>query len=472
MRVGYGLNIEQVQKLIMTPELRQAITILQLSSLELLDYVEQEALENPVLELKEEEIDSGEADSREDAGDKSEAAFEQDALYIDWQEYFSDRSDLGYIRQPQEEYPEYFYENYLTKGPSLHEHLILQLDLQVLSDLERRIGRFIIGCIDESGYLRVTLEEVAERFEVTLEQVEKVLQVVHMFEPAGVGARNLEECLRIQLQQLNKLTPNIQKVIKHHLEDLARGRVNHIACALGISTREVQEIGDLIRSLNPKPGNQFASLNEVRYIVPDVIVERVNNEYVVLVNDTVFPRLGINSTYQALLKNQEIHDPETRKYLEGKLNSATWLIRSIEQRRLTLYKVVSCIINIQREFLDKGIKYLKPMNLKQVAEVVGVHESTVSRATSNKYIQTPQGVFELKFFFSSGVEDNSGSRFSSQSIKRMIKELIEAEDPHAPLSDQKLATILKQQGIPVSRRTVAKYRSEIGVATTSQRKRY
>lgn len=467
MRVGYGLNVEQVQKLIMTPELRQAITILQLSALELVDYIEQEVLENPLLEVKEEEVEAGEA-----AGEKVEDGAEPESFDIDWQEYFSDRSDLGYIKQPREEYSEYSYENYLTRSPSLQEHLMLQLDMVELSSIDRRIGQFLIGCIDETGYLQIQLEEVAAHFEIAVDQVESVLKIVQGFEPAGIAARDLGECLRIQLQQINKLTPLVEKVIDHHLEDLAKGRVSHISGQLGLSPREVQEIADLIRSLNPKPGNQFGSLNDIRYIIPDVIVERVNDEYVVLVNDTAVPRLGLNNTYHSLLINHEIHDPDARKYLESRLNSAAWLIRSIEQRRLTLYKVASCIVKIQNEFLERGVKYLKPMNLRQVAEIVGVHESTVSRATANKYIQTPQGVFELKFFFTSGIGDEEGSRFSSQSIKRMIRDLIEAEDSSTPLSDQKLATILKQKGIPVSRRTVAKYRSEAGMAATSQRKRY
>ncbi|NPV91654.1 MAG: RNA polymerase factor sigma-54 [Firmicutes bacterium] len=470
MRVGYGLNVEQVQKLIMTPELRQAITILQLSAIELVDYIQQEVLENPLLEVKDDEGEAGEAVVEEKAEATSEK--EKETFDIDWQEYFSDRSDLGYIKQPREEQSEYSYENYLAKDPSLHETLMLQLDLVVLSDLERRIGRFLIGCINDTGYLQVPLEEVAKRFGASLEQVEVVLKIIQSFDPPGIAARNLGECLRIQLVQMNKLTPMVERVVEHHLEDLAKGRINHISSQLGISPREVQEIADLIRSLNPKPGNEFGSLNDIRYIIPDVIVERVNNEYVVLVNDTAVPRLGLNNTYHSLLTRHEVNDSEARKYLEGRLNSAAWLIRSIEQRRLTLYRVASCIVNIQTEFLERGVKYLKPMNLRQVAEIVGVHESTVSRATANKYIQTPQGVFEMKFFFTSGVEDEMGSRFSSQSIKRMIKDLIEAEDPSTPLSDQKLASILKQKGIPVSRRTVAKYRSEAGLATTSQRKRY
>lgn len=467
MRVGYGLNVEQVQKLIMTPELRQAITILQLSALELVDYIQQEVLENPLLEVKDDEVETGEA-----AEEKAEASSEPESFDIDWQEYFSDRSDLGYIKQPREEYTDYSYENYLTKDTSLHEHLIMQLDLVVLSEIERRIGRYLIGCVDDMGYLQVELEDVAANFEVSTEQVESVLKVIQSFEPPGIAARSLSECLLIQLQQMNKLTPMVERVIDKHLEDLARGRISHISSHLGIGPREVQEIADLIRSMNPKPGSQYGSLNDIRYIIPDVVVERVNNEYVVLVNDTAVPRLGLNNTYHSLLTNQEINDPEARKYLEGKLNSAAWLIRSIEQRRLTLYRVASCIVNIQTDFLDRGVKYLKPMNLRQVAELVGVHESTVSRATANKYIQTPQGVFEMKFFFTSGIEDENGSRFSSQSIKRMIRDLIEGEDSSNPLSDQKLAAILKQEGIPVSRRTVAKYRSEAGMATTSQRKRY
>lgn len=471
VKIGYGLSMEQTQKLIMTPELRQAITILQLSAVELTEYIEQELLENPLLEVKD-EIESGENDSGELDPSKVSEKFEE-KFDIDWQEYFSDRSDLGYIRQPREELPEHSFENFVTEAPTLHEHLHFQLNLAVSSDLDRAVGEFLIGSIDDHGYLQTTVEEVAKHFQLPEEDVVRVLKIIQTFDPAGVGARSLAECLLIQLQQLGKLNPANELVIQGHLEDLARGRLAKIAATLGLSIREVQGIADLIKSLDPKPGLKYGSLDDVRYLVPDVVVERVNGEYVVLVNDVNVPRLGINSTYSTLLRKGEGFDVDSRKFLEGKLNSAVWLIRSIEQRRLTLYKVASCIVEIQREFLEKGIKYLKPLNLRQVAEMVGLHESTVSRATANKYIQTPQGVFELKYFFGSGVKDNTGSsKTSAQSIKKMIRELIEAEDPSMPLSDQRIAEILNEKGIQISRRTVAKYRTELGIFTTPKRKRY
>lgn len=464
MRVGFGLQVEQTQKLIMTPELRQAITILQLSALELTNYVQQELLENPVLEIRE-EGDRGETSLEEGKNSETEEHFD-----IDWQEYFSDRSDLGFVRQPREEYEERSYENLLTQAPTLQEHLLFQLHLTSLRGREQVIGEFLIGNLDESGYLQISIAEVAEKFQVTERQVEEVLKVIQTFDPAGVGARTLAECLLIQLRQMGKWSMAAEQVVVYHLEDIGRGRLNRIASHLGMTVKEVQEIADLIRSLNPRPGYQFGE-GGIRYVVPDIVVERVGNEYVVLVNDTAVPRLGINPAYRSLLRSQQLEE-RTRKFLEGKLNSAAWLIRSIEQRRRTLYRVASCIVEIQREFLDRGIKYLKPLNLKQVAELVGVHESTVSRATANKFIQTPQGVFELKFFFSSGVGDEEGGKFSSQSIKRLIAELVEAEDPSRPLTDQKIADLLQKQGIPISRRTVAKYRSEAGIASASQRRRY
>jgi len=464
MRVGFSLRVEQTQKLIMTPELRQAITILQLSALELTNYVQQELLENPVLEIRE-EGDRGETSLDEGRNAEAENHFD-----IDWEEYFSDRSDLGFVRQPREEYEERSYDNLLTQSPTLQEHLLFQLHLTSLGGREQEIGEFLIGNLDESGYLQISIAEVAERFGVAECQVEEVLKVIQGFDPPGVGARTLAECLLIQLRQMGKWSMAAEQIVVYHLEDLGKGRLNRIASHLGMTVKEIQEIADLIRSLNPRPGYQFDS-GGIRYVVPDVVVERVGDEYVVLVNDTAVPRLGINSLYRSLLRSQQLEE-QTRRFLERKMDSAAWLIRSIEQRRRTLYRVASCIVEIQRDFLDRGIKYLKPLNLKQVAEMIGVHESTVSRATANKFIQTPQGVFEFKFFFTSGVGDEEGAKFSSQSVKRMILELVEGENPARPLTDQKIAELLQKQGIPISRRTVAKYRSEAGIASASQRKRY
>lgn len=469
MPIGFGLTMEQVQKLVMTPELRQAITVLQLSALELQQYIQNELQENPFLEVRE---DDGDGDEVAASIEPSDQIANSERSDIDWQEYFADRSDPGYVQQPREEYPEYSYENFLTQGASLQEHLQLQLELAFLKGRDLEIGQFLLGCLDDYGYLTISIEEAAEGMGCSAGEIERVLQVFQTFDPLGVGARDLKECLLIQLQQTGRMDNFSEKVIRNHLEDLAQGKLNRIAAELGINVQKVQEIVNVIRSLNPKPGEQFTRLNDVRYVLPDVVVENINGEFVVLVNDSIIPRLGINGMYRSLLGSQNVNDTEARKFLEGKLNAASWLVRSIEQRRLTLYRVACCIVEIQREFLLHGVKHLKPLNLKRVADLVGVHESTVSRATSNKYIQTPQGVFEFKYLFSSGVSDDQGISFSSQSIKKLIREMVEGEDNRAPLSDQKMADELKHKGVPVSRRTVAKYRTECGIQPAAIRKRY
>ncbi len=456
MRLGYSLNLEQTQKLIMTPELRQAITILQLPVLELAEYIEQELLENPLLESKDEEEEPAEPPAQE--GD------------MDWQEYFLDRSDTGVIRAPREEVNEYSYENFLAATPTLQEYLAQQLPLVVKSREDELIGEYLIGNIDDNGYLTLSMEEAARATGYEPEQVSRVIGLVQTLDPAGVGARDLQECLLIQLSQLPDVPSGARDLIEHHLTELAGGKITKIAAALEISPREVQELADFLRTLDPKPGRKFSSNKDTRYVVPDVVVEKVNGEYIVLVNDTSIPRLGINRGYRDVLANQG--DEEAKKFVEAKLHSAAALVKSIEQRRLTVYKVVNCIIDLQREFFDRGIRYLKPMTLRQVAEIVNLHESTVSRATSGKFMQAPQGVFELKFFFASGVETAGGNMTSSEAIKKQLKDLIGQEEPGNPLSDQKIADMLNALGINISRRTVAKYRDELGIPATNLRKRY
>ncbi len=467
MRLGFGLSLEQTQKLIMTPELRQAITILQLSAMELAEYIEQELLENPVLEKKEEAEKGEQEEATADENREREDKFD-----IDWQEYFQDRSDLGYTQRERGGEPEQFgFENFLSQAPSLQETLLTQLSLTNLSKAERKIGEYIIGNIDEHGYLTCTLEEITTGLDIQPEQAEKVLNVIQTFDPPGVGARNLVECLLLQVDSLNIENKFLRTLIKHYLPDLAEGRVQKIAKDLDATVQDIQEAADILKTLDPKPGRKFGSPHDVRYVIPDVVVERVEGQYIVLVNDTSAPRLGINSTYRSVLSGAQA-DEEAKKFVESKLNSASWLIKSIEQRRLTLYKVANCLVELQKDFLEHGIRYLKPLNLKQVAEIVGMHESTISRATSNKYIQTPKGVFEMKYFFSSGVDDVTGTMISSQSIKRMIRDLVEAEDPKKPLSDQRIGDILVSKGLNISRRTVAKYRDEIGIQAAGKRRRY
>lgn len=471
MRVGYELNIEQTQKLIMTPELRQAITVLQLSSLELNAYIQQQLQENPLLELREDDYEQ----SREEEGDvlpgKDESSRKE--FDVDWEDYFHDSSDLGMTgRGGVEEQPEYSVENFLTRVPTLADHLLFQLSLQNCSEEERAIGEYLIGNIDDNGYLRCSIQDAAQFLGTAEEKVEEVLALIQTFDPPGTGGRNLRECLMIQVKQLGIEDDLLIRVIDRHLEDLARGKFSKMAQVLDVPLQEIQRVADIIKTLDPKPGRKFGGAEGVRYIVPDVVVEKVDGEYIVLVNDVMYPRIHINSAYRSVLSREKNCDSGIRRFVEKKLNAAMWLIRSIEQRRLTLYKVARCLVDLQRDFLDYGVKHLKPLNLKQVAEIVGLHESTVSRATSNKYIQTPQGVFEMKYFFSTGLSDLSGSMVSSESIKKMIAELVAAEDPRNPLNDQRISEILYEKGIKISRRTVAKYRDELGIPPIRMRKRY
>lgn len=461
MRLGYSLHLEQTQKLIMTPELRQAITILHMPVLELAQYVDQQMLENPLLETRDER-----EDEREDEPVEAPAQ-DKDP---DWQEYFQDKSDLGIIRARREEISEYSYENFLAITPTLQEYLIQQLSLAARNASDRTIGEYLIGNIDDNGYLTISCEEASKATGREIGQVARALEIIQGFDPSGVGARTLQECLLLQLGQLPDVPAKAEEFIKDHLNDLGGGKITKIASALEITPKEVQDLADFLRTLDPKPGRKFSSNKDVRYVVPDVVVEKVNGEYIILVNDTTVPRLGINRGYREALQGQA--DAEAKKFVEDKLHAAASLIRSIEQRRLTLYKVVNCIIELQREFFDKGIRYLKPMTLRQVAEIVNLHESTVSRATASKFMQAPQGVFELKFFFASGVENAAGNMTSSESVKRMLRDLVSQEDPANPFSDQKITDLLQGKGINISRRTVAKYRDELGIPSTSLRKRY
>jgi len=466
VRLGYGLSLEQTQKLIMTPELRQAIAILQLSALELSTYVDEQLLENPLLEIQDEPELRETAEIPVEADSVSAPEGQEDKWDLDWQEYFQGQDD-NYVRQEHSGEPERpSYDPFVAAAPTLQEHLLLQLHLQK-PKVSPRLTEYIVGNLDERGYLTLSLEEIAREQKVSVTEVEEALAVVQALDPPGVGARSLEECLRLQLFTLEDCPPEMENFLKH-LEDLAAGRYQRIASNLKITLNRVQELADLLRRLNPKPGLRFSGPGDVRYIVPDVVVEEIEGEFIILVNDISVPRLGINNAYRQAL-NQA--DGETRKFVEQKLNAAAWLIRSIEQRRLTLYKVARAIVGRQEEFLRRGIRYLKPLTLRDIAEEVGVHESTVSRATANKYVQTPRGIFEFKFFFATGVGGQE-QNISSESIKQTLRELINSEDPREPYSDQTLADMLKSRGMEISRRTVAKYRDSLHIPAASARKRY
>ncbi|QRG67231.1 RNA polymerase factor sigma-54 [Brevibacillus choshinensis] len=457
MNMGLGLFQEQTLKLVMTPELRQAITILQYSAVDLISYLQEQATENPVIDLEA---------PREVASAKAE----KPAPEIDWKEIVGNRATGEYTASKNES--TYNPLDHVQQGAdTLYEHLERQLGyVKGFTPLQRKIALYLIGNLDEKGYLEVTLEEASEKLEADLLEIEDVLSVLQHFDPVGVAARSLEECLLLQLEHLALDDEKIVQVVRFHLQDLADNRYQRIADKVGCTPQDVQAMADLVRTLNPRPGAAY-SRSETRYVIPDVAVEKVGNEYVVLVNDIATPRLKINSFYEKML-NQQKSQEEAKQFIHEKLNAAMWLAKSLEQRRLTLMRVTQAIVEMQQDFFDKGIHYLKPMTQKEIAERVNLHESTISRATSNKYVQTPRGIFELKYFFTSALSTSSGSATSSESVKRRIKSLIEQEDRKSPLSDQKLGEMLQTEGIEISRRTVAKYREEMLIPSSAKRKRF
>lgn len=457
MKLSYGLTIEQTQKLTMTPELIQAIRILQFNTQELDSFVQGELLENPVLEFdRTADIEPPQEKNDFDLREKIREDYD-DISYHQW-EYSKDKETFSF-------------EQFVSRDETLEDSLLLQLTFSKLKGQELKIGRYLVESIDDNGYLTADLAQVARCFKTTEENVEKVLDVIQTFEPLGVGARNLKECLIIQLAARGLLDETIEYIILNYLEDLGDNKLSRVAKQMGIPVSQVQMICDLIRTLEPKPGRSFASDENVKYIVPDVIVEKIDGEYVVSTNEYSIPHLMVSPYYTTLSKETK-NDEEVSKYLTDKFNSAIWLIKSIEQRRQTIYNVVTAVVEHQKDFLDKGPKYLKTLTLKQIADVLGVHESTVSRSINGKYMQTPRGVYEIRYFFSSGVAGRDGEGLSSNSIKTFIKEIIDGEDPKKPYSDQEMVEILSKRGIEISRRTVAKYREGMNILSSSKRRRY
>jgi RNA polymerase sigma-54 factor len=363
------------------------------------------------------------------------------------------------------------FDQYTSKEETLQDYLLLQLTFSDLKDRDKKIGRYLVEGIDDNGYLTVDTDQTAAVFGVKACTVERILKVIQGFEPVGVGARSLEECLLIQLEAKGFKDESLDYVIKNHLNDLAENKIQYIAKSIGLTVLQVQAMADLIRTLDPKPGMAYSSGEQIRYVVPDVIIEKEDDGYEIVTNDSTIPSLKVSSYYMNLVKNNK-DDEDLQKYLNDKYNSALWLIKSIEQRKRTIFKVSEAVMKLQTEFLENGEKYLKPMTLKQIADAVGVHESTVSRSINGKFIQTPRGVYEIKYFFSSGVGSGSGEGLSSNSIKTFIKEIIDGEDPKKPCSDQDMVEILSEKGIEISRRTVAKYRESMNILSSSKRRRY
>jgi RNA polymerase sigma-54 factor len=472
MKLGYDLTIEQTQKLTMTPELIQAIQILQFNTQELDEFVQEELMQNPVLEFdrnseerpreevtRTEELDAKACEKDDfDLREKIKEAEYDDISYKQWE----------YSRASESEYS---YEQFVSKDETLEDALLLQLTFSSLKGDDLKIGRFLVEAIDDNGYLTMSAEEAARALGTDLDKVEEVLDVIQTFEPAGVGARSLKECLIIQLAAKGLLDETVEYIIMNHLEDLGENKLSRVAKVLGLPVTQVQMVCDLIRSLEPKPGRCFSSGNSVKYITPDVTVEKIDGSYQVITNEYSVPRLMV-SPYYSNLARAAVDDAELNKYLNEKYNAALWLIKSIEQRKNTIFNVVDAVIRHQKDFLDNGNQHLHTLTLKQVADDLGIHESTVSRAINGKYMQTPRGVFEIKYFFSSGVTGSDGEGVSSNSIKSMIKEIIDSEDPKNPYSDQDMVAMLSERGIEISRRTVAKYREGLNILSSSKRRRY
>ena len=476
----------------MTPQLQQAIKLLQLSRLELVQSVTQELMENPVLEelsldaREEEASGSDDADtaelpeaqearleeSRETASDsdgelKSDLRNEQE-----WDVYLNemdDGRDFGYTEHDEKELPSY--DQRLSRRPSLSDHLLWQLRLSTSDPGLLKGGEWIIGNIDDDGYLRAPLEELAAQSSLPLAIMERSLGLMQSFDPIGIGARTLQECLLIQVKQLDLEGTIVEKIIQSHLADLEKKRYANIAKALNVSLQEIMEAAHvIIHELEPKPGRPYSD-SDPHYVVSDVYVIKIEDRYVIQLNDEGMPRIRINPYYRKLLSRAGELDKATREYIEERMRSAQWLIKGMEQRNKTIYKVAESIVRFQQEFLERGVSDLKPMVLKDVAEDISMHESTISRVTTNKYMHTPQGIYPMKFFFTTGFSAGTGSEVSSLTVKDAIQKMIREEDPSSPLKDQQIVDTLKAQGINIARRTVAKYREELRIPPTSVRKR-
>ncbi|MFQ5480993.1 MAG: RNA polymerase factor sigma-54 [Thermodesulfobacteriota bacterium] len=471
-------SLKLSQSLVMTPQLQLAIKLLQMSRLDLIETVRDEMEQNPVLD------DSLTADD----GPQPEAEPEAiDAGVVEWQNYLAEGGDYGsgsgnFVNRSNDDYDAF--RNIASAEDGLQEYLLWQLNMAELSAEDKALAEFIIGNVDDDGYLRVldrdamddeayeaaVVAEISRCAVAPAEKVADALALIHGFDPPGSGARTARECLLIQARLLPERSEVAEQIITHHLKAFAARNIKSIARALSVTEDEVRVAARLITSaLNPTPGSGFGG-SAARHIVPDVYIRKVGDEYVITLNDDGMPKLKISRQYRAMLSGESEVKGQDKSYLQERVRSAMWLIKSLHQRQRTIYRVVECIVDFQRDFLDKGLKYLRPLVLKDVAAILSVHESTVSRVTSNKYVDTPRGLFELKYFFSSSIPGEDGGDVTSEYIKLKIREIIEDEDSARPLSDQDIVLCLSRLGIKAARRTVAKYREALGFPSSSRRK--
>lgn len=471
MEMRQDMRPELGQHLVMTPKLQQAIKLLQVPALELQQILKQELMTNPMLEEPDENEDADPEETVEAVEGDDEGELKTREEEIDWDRYLRDGFEYAAREVGGREEAEEGMERVPVVKSTLDEHLMSQLRMAGVSDEDMKIGEFIIGSLDSDGFLSIAAEEVAELLATDTEKVEKVLELIKTFDPTGVGAANLRECLLIQLEQEGLKGSLAWTLVSDYFDELLQRRYPEIAKRVKVDLADVQAAEKIIGKLDPRPGSRYAS-DEPRYIVPDLIVEKVDDDYVVQLNDRNVPRLRISRAYRDIMTSAKSRSKKEHEYVKDKLNSAVWLIRTIDQRRRTMIKVMEAIMDVQRDFFDKGIEHLKPLTLQHIAGLVDLHESTISRVTSGKYVQTPRGVFELKYFFSTGLKTDDGETASSRKIRARIAEMIEKEDKHKPLSDQAIADMLKAEGFRVARRTVAKYRDRLEILPARMRKQY
>jgi RNA polymerase sigma-54 factor len=488
MRPGLGQHTQLKQELKINPRLYQAMDLLYMPLLDLQQHLKQELLNNPFLDMIEpDEEDEEEGEPQQDEQNPETEAEKEEKGEIDWEEILLDGFDAGGRREEHEERE--YYEPVTVDSRDLSDHLRDQVTLLDLNGRQMFLAEEFIGNINEDGYLACGLEKIVEganeevqkaaedsEREVTdlplytVPEAEEMLGVVQSLDPPGVGARDLRECLMLQLREAGLEHSVPYRLVRDCFDELIAHRWSEISKRFGISPADVQKAADEIAKLDPKPGLVYSDASD-NYIIPDLIVDKIDGKYHVFLNDANLPRLKLSKAYQEIARDKKKFDGENKEFISNKLNSANWMIQAIEQRRQTMLKVMNYIVERQREFFEKGVQYLKPLTLREVAEVISMHESTVSRVTNEKFVQTPRGVLPLKFFFSSGLSTTAGEDVSARGIKAQIQKLVSDENPKHPLTDQAIVNILKETGVQIARRTVAKYRDQLGVLSARMRKR-
>jgi RNA polymerase sigma-54 factor len=466
-----GPGIHQFQNLsmqqVLAPQLQQSLQILQAPTLELRNIVQQELQTNPVLE---EDVGTFESEERSKDDREFQEEFERLAkLDEEWRDYMAQNASYS-SRNPEDEERRQFFFDSIASQETLQQHLLEQLNTAEVPEAQREAAELIIGNIDELGFLQSSLEEISQNTKHTLEELQQTLDLVQTFHPVGVGARDLRDCLLIQLRRLGKQDSLEYRIVSEFLEDLGRRRFPEVARRLGVPVEQVQKAANFISTLDPKPGQIF-SPDPNSYVLPDVSVDKIGDDFFVTLNGDQIPHLRISKTYKELM-TQGSNGTDVRDYIREKIRSGKFLIKSIHQRQQTILNIANEIVKRQREFLESGTAFLKPMTMVQIAEAVGVHETTVSRAISGKYMSTPQGVFEMKYFFTPGYQTTDGAALSNTSVKEAIADLVRGEQARNPLSDKEIVEILSDRGIPIARRTVAKYRAELNILPSNLRKQY